>query len=91
MGKGLHVRKNDRVVVICGDDKGREGRILGVEPSKQRIVVEGVHFIKRHMRRSQKHPKGGVVEREAPIHVSNVKLVQRAGEAREPSKSEAKA
>ena len=91
MGKGLHVRKNDRVIVIAGDDKGREGRVLGVDSAAQRIVVEGVHFIKRHMRKSQKHPKGGVVEKEAPIHVSNVKVVQRAGEAREPSKAEAKA
>ena len=89
MARGLGVRKNDRVVVIAGDDKGREGRVLGVNPRQQSVVIEGVHFIKRHMRKSQQHPKGGVVEKEAPVHISNVRLVQREGEAREQSKEDA--
>ena len=70
------VRKNDNVVVLSGRDKGKRGRVLRVIPNKMRVVVEGVNFIKRHTRPNpQKNIKGGIVEREAPLHASNVQLV----------------
>jgi large subunit ribosomal protein L24 len=72
----LPIRKNDNVVVIAGRDRGKRGRVLSVLPAKARVVVEGVNFIKRHTRPNpQRNIKGGIVEREAPLHVSNVQLV----------------
>jgi large subunit ribosomal protein L24 len=64
--------KGDTVLVISGEDRGKTGRVLAVFPDKQRVLVEGVNFIKRHTRPSQQNPQGGIIEREAPIHVSNV-------------------
>ena len=70
------IRKNDNVLVITGRDRGKRGRVLRVIPAKQRVVVEGVNFIKRHTRPNpQKNIKGGIVEREAPLAASNVQLV----------------
>jgi large subunit ribosomal protein L24 len=70
------IKKNDNVLVITGRDRGKRGRVLRVIPAKQRIVVEGVNFIKRHTRPNpQKNIKGGIVEREAPFAASNVQLV----------------
>ncbi|MDK2823769.1 MAG: large subunit ribosomal protein [Clostridia bacterium] len=68
----LHVRKGDNVVVIAGKDKGKKGKVLQAFPSDLRVIVEGVNIIKKHSRPTQKMPQGGIVEREAPIHVSNV-------------------
>jgi large subunit ribosomal protein L24 len=71
-----HVRKNDMVVVRAGKDRGKRGRVLRVVADKTRVVVEGVNMIKRHTRPNpQKNIKGGIVEREAPIHASNVMLL----------------
>ena len=70
------VRKNDSVVVITGKDRGKRGRVLKVLPAKNRLIVEGVNVIKRHTKPNpQRNIKGGVVEREAPLHASNVQLV----------------
>ena len=70
------IRKNDNVVVVTGKDRGKRGRVLKVLPEKNRLVVEGVNFIKRHTRPNpQRQIKGGVVEREAALHASNVQLV----------------
>lgn len=70
------VRKNDEVIVITGKDKGKRGRVLQVLPERNRVVVEGVNTIKRHTRPNpQKNIKGGIVEREGSIHVSNVQPV----------------
>jgi large subunit ribosomal protein L24 len=68
----MHVKKGDEIVVIAGADKGKRGRIIEVSPKSQRVLVEGVHMIKRHTRKSQQHPQGAIVEREGPIHISNV-------------------
>ena len=68
----FHVKKNDEVVVIAGADKGKRGRIIAVNGKTQRVIVEGVRMIKRHMRKSQTHPQGAIVEREGSIHISNV-------------------
>ncbi|NMW20336.1 MAG: 50S ribosomal protein L24 [Chlorobiaceae bacterium] len=69
----MHVKKNDSVVVISGNDKGKAGKILKVFPIKSRVIVEGVNIRKRHMRPSQGQPQGSIIEREFPIHASNVK------------------
>ena len=72
----LSVRKNDEVQVITGRDRGKRGRVLRVIPEKGRVVVEGVNLIKRHTKANpQKQVKGGIVEREASLHASNVQLV----------------
>jgi len=75
-GSVTAIKKNDNVLVIAGRDRGKKGRVLRVIPDKGRVVVEGVNFIKRHTRPNpQRNVKGGIVEREAPLHASNVQLV----------------
>ncbi len=69
-----HVKKNDEVVVISGNHKGETGRVLQVFPEKGHVLVEGVRMIKKHARKSQDRPEGGIIEKEGPIHISNVKL-----------------
>jgi large subunit ribosomal protein L24 len=70
------VKKNDNVIVITGRDRGKKGRVLRVVSSKNRIVVEGVNFIKKHTKPNpQRNVKGGIVEREAALHASNVQIV----------------
>ena len=71
----MKINKNDMVLVIAGNDRGKRGRVLKVYPEKQRIIVEGVHFVKRHMKPTQQSPQGGIVEKEGAIHVSNVMLI----------------
>jgi len=68
----LHVKKGDEVAVIAGADKGKRGRIIAVNTKKSRVLVEGARITKRHMRKSQQHPQGAIVEREGGIHASNV-------------------
>ena len=74
------VLRDDVVMVISGDDKGKSGRVLRVVPDKSRVVVEGVNIVHRHIKRSQQNPQGGRVKREAPIHVSNVMILDSDGE-----------
>lgn len=75
------LRKNDKVKVIAGNNKGKEGKILKIYRSTDRVIVEGVNIIKRHTRPSQKNPQGGITQKEAPIQVSNVMLIDpKAGE-----------
>lgn len=71
----VHVKKGDTVLVITGKDKGKKGKVLEVLPEKSRVVIEGVNKAKRHTKPSQKLPQGGINEKEAPIHSSNVMLV----------------
>jgi large subunit ribosomal protein L24 len=79
------IRKNDQVVVRAGKDRGKRGRVLSVLPEKNRVIVEGVNLIKRHTRPNpQKNIKGGILERESAIHVSNVMLVD--GDSNAPSR-----
>ena len=75
MAKSLTIRKGDRVRVIAGKDKGKEGKVLRSMPEKERVVVESVHMIKKHARPGRKNPQGGIIEMEGTIHVSNVMLV----------------
>jgi large subunit ribosomal protein L24 len=71
----MHVRKEDQVLVISGDYRGKKGRVLKVFPEINRIIVEGVNLIKRHTRPTQKNPQGGIVEKEASVHASNVMVI----------------
>ena len=68
----FHVKKNDEVVVLAGSDKGKRGRVIAVLGKKQRVIVEGAHMIKKHMRKSQQYPQGTILNREGPMHISNV-------------------
>jgi len=69
-----HIKKGDIVTVIAGDDKGRTGKVLQVMPESGRALVEGVNLVKKHMRKTQDNPQGGIIEKEAPIAISNLKL-----------------
>ena len=71
----MHVKKNDQVLVLSGDYRGKRGKILKVLPQKNKVIVEGVNFISRHMRPSSTMPQGGIVKKEAPVHASNVMLI----------------
>jgi large subunit ribosomal protein L24 len=73
----FHVKKGDEVVVIAGAEKGKRGKIISVETGKQRVIVEGVRMIKKHMRKNQNNPQGAIIEREGTIHISNVMAVQK--------------
>ena len=75
MSQKLHVRTGDTVVVIAGKEKGKQGKIKACEPKKNRVVVEGVNMVKRHTKPSQANPQGGIIEKEAPINVSNVMIL----------------
>lgn len=72
------VRKDDIVEVIAGEHRGARGKVLRIDPDKQRLVVEGVNMVYRHVRKSRKYPQGGRIQKEAPIHLSNVMPVDRA-------------
>jgi large subunit ribosomal protein L24 len=85
-----HVKKGDHVEVISGNFRGSTGKILQVLPKKNRVLIEGVRLIKKHLRKSQDNPSGSIAEREGPIHISNVKLVERT-EKEKKKKSKAKA
>ena len=74
MGK-MHVKTGDTVVIIAGKDKGKQGKVIAAYPKKDRVVVEGLNQVKRHTKPSQNNPQGGIITKEAPIHVSNVMLV----------------
>ena len=73
----FHVKKGDEVVVIAGAEKGKRGKIIAVESKKQRVIVEGVRMIKKHMRKNQNNPQGAIIEREGTIHISNVMVVEK--------------
>ncbi|MFB9865248.1 50S ribosomal protein L24 [Rufibacter immobilis] len=72
----LHVKKGDTVKVITGDDKGKTGVITSVITDKQKVVVEGLNLVSKHQKPTAKNPNGGIVKQEAPIHASNVMLVE---------------
>jgi len=75
MSKSLTLRKGDKVKVIAGKDKGKEGKVLRVVPESGRAVVEGIQMIKKHARPSQKNPQGGILEMEGTIHLSNLMVI----------------
>jgi large subunit ribosomal protein L24 len=83
----LHVKRGDEVVVIAGSHKGKSGKVLEVLLAKQRARVEGVAMMKRHLRKSQEHPQGAIIEREGSVHVSNLMLKAKfeASKAKKPA------
>ena len=73
----LHVKRNDMVVVLSGEDKGKIGKVLATFPDKGRVLVEGINVIHKALRKTQSNPKGGIITKEAPIHVSRVMKQER--------------
>ena len=71
----LHIKKGDTVYVNSGNDKGKTGRVLEVQPKKQRAIVEGINIVSKAMKPNAKYPQGGIVKMEAPIHISNLNVV----------------
>lgn len=88
----FHVKKGDNVEVISGNFRGSSGKVLQVLPKKQRVLIEGVRMIKKHLRKSQDNPQGKIAEREGAIHISNVRLLEEKKERKTKApKKEAKA
>ena len=83
----FHVKRGDTVQVISGNHRGSSGRILQVIPEKAQVIIEGVRLIKKHQRKTQDNPNGAIVEREGPLHISNVKLVESAKSEKEKKKT----
>ncbi len=71
----MKIRKNDNVMVISGNDRGKTGKVLKVFPKVSRVIIEGINLRKRHTKPNQKSPQGGIIEKEAPINASNVMLL----------------
>ncbi|MFZ4776477.1 MAG: 50S ribosomal protein L24 [Terrimicrobiaceae bacterium] len=84
----FHVHRGDAVQVISGNHKGATGKVLQVIGAKSQVIIEGVRMIKKHQRKSQDQPNGAIIEREGPIHISNVKLVEKAA-SEKPAKKKA--
>lgn len=72
---GLSIKKNDTVLVVTGKEKGKKGRVISVDPTRNKILIERINIIKRHMKPSKKYAQGGIIEKEAPLNISNVMLV----------------
>lgn len=83
----FHVHQGDTVQVISGNHRGSTGKVLNIIAAKSQVVVEGVRMIKKHQRKSQDQPNGAIIEREGPLHISNVKLVEKAASDKKPKKS----
>ena len=81
MQKKFHIRKDDTVRVIAGADKGREGRVLAVNRDTNRALVEGMNLVSKHTKPTAQYPEGGIIKKEAPIHVSNLMVVDGKGNA----------
>jgi large subunit ribosomal protein L24 len=79
MRNKLNIKKGDTVMVIAGDSKGQQGRVLFVDRDKEKVVVEGVNMVSKHSRPTNKNPKGGIIQKEAPIHISNLKVIDGSG------------
>ncbi|MGB2630686.1 MAG: 50S ribosomal protein L24 [Candidatus Omnitrophota bacterium] len=71
----LHIKKNDAVKVLSGKDKGKTGKVLKVYPAKQRAIVQGVNFTKKHARKTRQDEQGGIIHREAPLRISNLSVI----------------
>jgi large subunit ribosomal protein L24 len=86
----FHVKKGDQVQVTTGNHKGASGKVIQVLAKKERVLIEGVRLIKKHVRKSQDHPQGAIVEREGPIHISNVKLIEQVEQTSQATKTKFK-
>ncbi len=81
MPKKLNIKKGDNVKVIAGDSKGQQGKVLVVDVDKYRVIVEGVNMVSKNTKPNATNPKGGIIKKEAPIHISNLKIIDSAGNA----------
>jgi large subunit ribosomal protein L24 len=81
MSKKLHIKTGDQVRVIAGESKGKEGRVVEVFIDKNRAIVEGINMVSRHTKPSAQSPDGGIVKKEAPLHLSNLMLIDAEGNA----------
>jgi large subunit ribosomal protein L24 len=86
----FHVKKGDNVQVITGNHKGSVGKVLQVFPAKLQVLIEGVRMIKKHTKKSQDNPQGAIIQREGPIHISNVKKVEEAEATSKATKTKSK-
>lgn len=75
MNKKLHIKKGDTVYVNAGDDRGKTGKVLEVVTEKSRAIVEGINMVSKHTKPNAKHPQGGIIKQEAPIHISNLQVI----------------
>ena len=75
-GGKLHIRKGDTAIVISGNDKGKKGKVLEIIREKNRAIIEGVNMITKHVKPSANHPEGGIEKTEAPLHISNIMVVE---------------
>ena len=75
MNKKLHIKKGDTVYVNAGDDRGKTGKVLEVLTDKDRAIVEGINMVSKHTKPNSKHPQGGIIKREAGVHISNLQVV----------------
>jgi len=71
----VNFKKGDQVIVISGDDQGKKGKIVSIFPKKMQVIIEGINFVKRHSKPTQKVPQGGIIKKEGAIHISNIKLI----------------
>ncbi|MDP4222775.1 MAG: 50S ribosomal protein L24 [Bacteroidota bacterium] len=78
MQKKLHIKKGDSVMVITGESKGQKGRVLEIDRDKDKAIVEGINMVSRHTKPNSKSPQGGIIKKEAPIHISNLMLIDPA-------------
>ena len=84
--KKLHIKKGDTVYVNAGNDKGKTGKVLSVIPAEDRLIVEGVNMVSKHTKPNAKQPQGGIIRQEAPVHISNVQLVDPAASNPAPTR-----
>jgi large subunit ribosomal protein L24 len=75
----LHIKKGDTVMVITGDSKGQQGKVLKVDTEKNRAIVEGINMVSKHTKPNAKSPQGGIIKKEAPVHISNLMVIDSAG------------
>ena len=86
----FHVKKGDQVQVITGNHKGATGKVLEIRSAKAQVIVEGVRMVKKHQRKTQDQPTGAIIEREGPLHISNVKRVEQVEATSKATKTKSK-
>ncbi|HNW73857.1 MAG: 50S ribosomal protein L24 [Bacteroidales bacterium] len=79
MQKKLNIRKGDTVMIIAGDSKGQQGKVLRIDTDTYMAIVEGVNLVSKHTKPNAKSPQGGIIKKEAPVHISNLKLIDNSG------------
>ncbi|HTX88500.1 MAG TPA: 50S ribosomal protein L24 [Bacteroidales bacterium] len=81
MQKKFHIRKGDTVMIISGDSRGQQGKVLKVDIDRERAIVEGINMVTKHTKPTAKTPKGGIIKKESPVHISNLMVIDGSGKA----------